>query len=893
MTCIQHRLSILLIAVIFSPVLWGGGGDSNKQAELAALDASPVPWAGKNRQQAQALFARLKERKIAIQSTFYKMLRLATPTQRSKLVSRCQIFFDNVDTQEISNTCCLTSMIKNKKQICSFLSYGSDSVMRVAKTRALRSLTSLFHHRGFPQPEEDTHAFIEWEVWWQGEGQARTLDRALLRTFSSMFSGKGLPSKKAVDDYLNWEIWWQGEGQARTLDRELLRIFSSMFCGRGLPNKKAVEDYLQWDIWWRGDGEARTLDRELLRTFSSMFHSRRLPNRLGIDEILQWLTWEEQWDRNAVKVMARLYSDVYAGHRSLGLPDINKLKAAEQKLTALLSSEERDQGSDDQILPLIKVVALYLANDGGTRQLHWTDCETWLQEHSRSLTKKDVFRRLLLILQKHGGQSIKSAIALTSGKPAATKRFVLDALGCGESLSAVKYALRAIEPTDWWEYLFYARELHPAPSSEQWATIKGYLEALAPVLPNQKSLRRFLTLIWPFSPADQQRFAQPGALCRLVTLLPSIQIMCDLSKSLTTEELRTLFDTCLTYRASQPNQEGLPILFKALLLAELSLLGHWPILPGVLAHTHDQPEGVVVGMNPTIGLEDSVSLFIQVMAAMLDALWGCEYTIDGQTLTLWPRCVTAPITFPAPSLEWHPDGVQIRHWTQADLHRFYQATECWQGLYREPSDDMLDATAPLAARRNNGRSTDIEQPTEHPMVYLPVAILRGVLNSPVPMNAVAWASADYHKAELPFPFLTLLKERADADNNGLVPESLKTFLSEHNQQSQIGEPRPQSASSLPLATWLERVLKQKVLSEPDIDQLYSYRDSLTTEQVVDILFRMDKSIAQKTVQQWQLLLTKRHCQALRAPLPCLDGSEEVIEAVRDAEDIQGDLFSEP
>ena len=36
--------------------------------------------------------------------------------------------------------------------------------------------------------------------------KARTLSRKLLRALSSMYNGRGLPDKKAIDDYLKWEI---------------------------------------------------------------------------------------------------------------------------------------------------------------------------------------------------------------------------------------------------------------------------------------------------------------------------------------------------------------------------------------------------------------------------------------------------------------------------------------------------------------------------------------------------------------------------------------------------------------------------------------------------------------------------------------------------------------
>ena len=1082
MTRIQHRLSAVLMAAMLCSVSWVYGGskkpggvlkhpvlpvsvcqstgqiEGNESAGLAALDAStPSPWTGGDRQQAQALFDCLKERRIAIQPTFYKMLGKAPPARRGQLANRCQVFFNSVDTQEIPNTGCLSSMLKTKKQVCAFLSQSDDWVRRVARTRVLKSLTSLFNGQGFPNVEEDTQAFVEWDIWWQGQGKARTLDRellrafasmfhcrglpdkqavedylqrdvwwqgegeartldrellrvfssmfhgrglpgkqavedylqldvwwsgdgkartldrGLLRAFSSMFSGKGLPDKKAVKDYLRLDVWWQGEGEARILDRELLRAFSSMFNGRGLPgkkavedylqldvwwqekgemrtldrgllrvfssmfngkglpdkktvedylqldvwwqkkggvrildrgllrafssmfsgrrlpdkkavkdylqlemwwqgegearaldrellhafasmfhgrglpNKKAVQDYLQWDVWWQGEGEARTLDRELLRVFSSMFHGRGIPDKQAVedylqrdawwqgegeartldrgllrafsamfsgkglpdkrrvDDILQWLTCDGQVERQAIKVMGTLYSSAYASYKSLGLPDINTLRWAEQKLTTLIPSAEWKQDEDNEILPLIKMVALYLANGGGTRQLHWSDCEVWLSEHPDPVPKKPLLRQLLLTLHYHGGLGIKKAVTLISGKPAGTKRFVLEAMGRGQALASVQYALRAIEPSEWRDYLFFTRELHPLPSGQRWQTIKGYRDALCPVLPNQEYRRQFLTLIWPFAVADRERFVQPEAVSQLTALFPSIQALRKLSKSLTTDELRTLLDTCLAYRTGQPGKDGWPILFKALLLAQLPLFDHVALPPGALAQTYDQPEGVVIGINPISGVEDSVTLFTHVMATLLAALWDCQYTVNGPTLILWPHGETKPITLPTPSLAWHSDGVQIRHWTLAHLHRFYQATERWPGLYQapvEPSDDI-----PIA-------------PPAH--------------------------SVPPH----------------------LVP--------------------PHSS-----ATWLETVLKQSVLSQADIDQLYGYRDQLTSDQVVDVLFRMDQSVSQETAQRWRLLLGDKYQQDLTTNPPWLDGSHQALEAVRDCENILIEIRDKP
>ena len=281
------------------------------------------------------------------------------------------------------------------------------------------------------------------------------------------------------------------------------------------------------------------------------------------------------------------------------------------------------------------------------------------------------------------------------------------------------------------------------------------------------------------------------------------------------------------------------------------------------------------------------------MAVILAEFWDCEYTVNGPMLTLWPPGSTVPITLPTPDLAWHSNGVQIRHWTSADLHRFYQATACWSGIYQkalESNEPEQDSIAARLAKRHRNRPVDVEQQGERPVPYLSAAMLRGIVTNRFPMNAVAWASADYHKDKLPPSLLALLQERANADNDGLVPESLKLFLSEHDQPSQICATDPDLVVPSCPATWLETVLRQSVLSEADINQLYSYRDQLTSDQVVDILFRMDQSVSPNTVQRWQRLLGDKHQQTLKTSPPWLDGSDQTMEAMHDIEDILRDLF---
>ena len=301
----------------------GAAGDrDHQQAELAALNAGArPPWAGRRPPTGSSSFCLSQTARDRCEIHILQNAEGWHPlAQRSQLASRCQAFFGSVDTKEIVNTGCLTSMISKKTQVSAFLLLSDDTVRRVAKIPALRSLTSLFHSRGFPKAEEDIPAFIQWDIWWRGEGGARTLDRKLLCAFSSMFHGRGLPDKKALQDYLQRDVWWQEKGKVRTLDRELLRVFSSMFNGRGLPDKKVVEDYLQLDVWWWGESKTRILDRGLLRAFSSMFCGRGLPNKQAVEDYLGLDIWwqGEGTTRVLDRELLRAFSSMFC---CKGLPD--------------------------------------------------------------------------------------------------------------------------------------------------------------------------------------------------------------------------------------------------------------------------------------------------------------------------------------------------------------------------------------------------------------------------------------------------------------------------------------------------------------------------------------------------------------------------------------------
>ena len=76
-------------------------------------------------------------------------------------------------------------------------------------------------------------AILDWQVW-KVNGQ---FNMELLRAFSSMYNGKGLPKQADVEAILGWQVW-KVNGQ---FSIERFRAFSSMLHSKGLPKQADVE----------------------------------------------------------------------------------------------------------------------------------------------------------------------------------------------------------------------------------------------------------------------------------------------------------------------------------------------------------------------------------------------------------------------------------------------------------------------------------------------------------------------------------------------------------------------------------------------------------------------------------------------------------------------------
>ena len=213
---------------------------------------------------AHSLFSKLKNFSIVKDSQTFK-----------GYFARANTFFLAVNPQQITNTSCLTSMLKSKTQIKKFAEESEESIQAVAANPCLKQIASMCHGKGMPDKAK-VEAFVAWECW-KVNGE---FSLELLRAFSSMMSSRGLPDKAKVEALKAWECW-KVNGE---FSLELLRAFSSMMSSRGLPDKAKVEALKAWECW-KVNGE---FSLELLRAFSSMCHGKGLPDKAKVEALKAW-----------------------------------------------------------------------------------------------------------------------------------------------------------------------------------------------------------------------------------------------------------------------------------------------------------------------------------------------------------------------------------------------------------------------------------------------------------------------------------------------------------------------------------------------------------------------------------------------------------------------------
>ena len=148
---------------------------------------------------AHSLFSKLKNFSIVKDSQTFK-----------GYFAKANTFFLAVNPQQITNTSCLTSMLKSKTQIKKFAEESEENIQAVAANPCLKQIASMCNGKGLPDKAK-VEAFVAWECW-KVNGE---FSLELLRAFSSMCNGKGLPDKAKVEVFVaSAKRRWKRRGSA-------------------------------------------------------------------------------------------------------------------------------------------------------------------------------------------------------------------------------------------------------------------------------------------------------------------------------------------------------------------------------------------------------------------------------------------------------------------------------------------------------------------------------------------------------------------------------------------------------------------------------------------------------------------------------------------------------
>ena len=143
--------------------------------------------------------------------------------------------------------------------------------------------------RGLPD-KKAVEDYLRLDIWWQGQGNDTDIGSGNAAYFFLDVQRQGATrQKRAVDDYLQLDVWWQGARQDAGIGPGAAAyLFLNVLYARGLPDKKTVEDYLRLGYLVAGSKARRGhWIGSCCESFPRCFSSRGLPNKKTVEDYLQ------------------------------------------------------------------------------------------------------------------------------------------------------------------------------------------------------------------------------------------------------------------------------------------------------------------------------------------------------------------------------------------------------------------------------------------------------------------------------------------------------------------------------------------------------------------------------------------------------------------------------
>ena len=678
-----------------------------------------------------------------------------------------------------------------------------------------------------------------------------------------MNNGKGLPKQAQVREVLGWPEW-QGEDGQFSIER--FRAFSSMNHGKGLPKRAQVREVLGWPEWQGEDGQ---FSMERFRAFSSMNNGKGLPKQAQVREVLGWLTRDGQHNKSLLKLMIRLYA-------SEGVPCTEKLKQSEQKLSErffanavfeLENDEDEDEKEEEQSF-LIKHAALFLSTRKPQYRLSFGDAEHFYQQVSGGAVCR--LKKLLKLLASYGGAGVTRYLGLNNSD----RMFLLSTCTSFIPLPLAMKAISDFSLSQRKQYLFFSKNLTPAPEKEQWNGILPQLHSLASVLKNPHGLRLYLEVVWRLAPSDRDIFLDETRAASITEVFPSLNALKKLANKHSRQWLKELLEACLQYGQGIPSGVSIKRLFAALLETQLPLFGHDHIPDYFLSgYTALDDSALFIPANPPVQTTEELALHF--VAAVMGVLSDMFYDYEANQLMI-EQYGGERHSFPVPELKMHDDGLEISNWTAEVFNHFlavtefpkhyYFSEEAWQ-QYCNPGIPGYFHRRMAACYQRKGAAPDAI--TFHPFS---IPVLMGLLKNNIHINSAAWRSFDHHKERLPREALGRLLSEVEKSAHENISVSLKDYL--EGSRTPEEKTLPQNEMDAPAGSppaivvellseeeqfqclWSDLSRKELVVVA-DLELLAGYKEYMAMEHIVSILKRADVGMESCRLDELNQLLNEK------------------------------------
>ncbi|RJY02325.1 hypothetical protein D5R81_19355, partial [Parashewanella spongiae] len=225
---------------------------------------------------------------IKILPAFIKLLskvEIKSEEERTEYSKKLTIFFINISDAKVKDTGFFTSMIHIPSKIKKFFRFSDKHITQVAKTKPMKSLSSIFRCRGFPNESkmERFNKLLKLPQLLE-EG---TLNLPQFKSLSSLFNGHGLPDESEMKRLVKLLELPQLQ-ESGTLNLPLLKSLSSIFHGRGLPDEAEMTRFVNiLELPQLQEGGRLSMPR--LKSLSSIFNCRGLPDEVEMTRFIKLL----------------------------------------------------------------------------------------------------------------------------------------------------------------------------------------------------------------------------------------------------------------------------------------------------------------------------------------------------------------------------------------------------------------------------------------------------------------------------------------------------------------------------------------------------------------------------------------------------------------------------